>query len=277
MKKIVLTGAAGALGRVLRKPLAQMADALVSTDLADAPDALNDGETWVRADLGRMDEIGPVMDGAEMVVHFGGIADESTWGDILHSNIIGTYNVYEAAFQAGARRVVYASSIHAMGMYPKTEFVPLDAPHRPDTYYGLSKCFAEDLARLYWEKRQMESVCLRILSASGTPQNARALGSFLSNDDLVQLVTRSIDSPVTGFTLVWGVSKNDRAPVDNAKAAYLGYRPTYNAEDVAAEILARTPAIDPTDPQHACQGGPFAIVPLGESGVAMIRKMSEGK
>ena len=277
MKKIVLTGAAGALGRVLRKPLAQMADALVSTDLADAPDALNDGETWVRADLGRMDEIGPVMDGAEMVVHFGGIADESTWGDILHSNIIGTYNVYEAAFQAGARRVVYASSIHAMGMYPKTEFVPLDAPHRPDTYYGLSKCFAEDLARLYWEKRQMESVCLRILSASGTPQNARALGSFLSNDDLVQLVTRSIDSPVTGFTLVWGVSNNDRAPVDNAQAAFLGYRPTYNAEDVAAEILARTPAIDPTDPQHACQGGPFAIVPLGESGVAMIRKMSEGK
>ena len=177
MKKIVLTGAAGALGRVLRKPLAQMADALVSTDLVDAPDALNDGETWVRADLGRMDEIGPVMDGAEMVVHFGGIADESTWGDILHSNIIGTYNVYEAAFQAGARRVVYASSIHAMGMYPKTEFVPLDAPHRPDTYYGLSKCFAEDLARLYWEKRQMESVCLRILSAAGTPQNARAVAA----------------------------------------------------------------------------------------------------
>jgi uronate dehydrogenase len=252
-----------------------MAETLVSTDIVEAPDALNDGETWVRADLGRMDEIGPVMEGAEMVVHFGGIADESTWGDILHSNIIGTYNVYEAAFQAGARRVVYASSIHAMGMYPKTEFVALDAPHRPDTYYGLSKCFAEDLARLYWEKRQMESVCVRILSASGTPQNARALGSFLSNDDLVQLVTRSMDSPVTGFTLIWGVSNNDRAPVDNRQAAYLGYRPTFNAEDVAPEILARTPAIDPTDPQHSCQGGPFAIVPLGESGVAMIKKMSE--
>lgn len=277
MKKIVLTGAAGALGNVLRTPLAQMADELVSTDIVDAPEFLNDSETWVKADLGHMDQIAPLMDGAEMVVHFGGMSDESPWEDILHANIVGSYNVYEAAYQSGVRRVVYASSIHAMGMYPKTEFVPLDAPHRPDTYYGLSKCFAEDLARLYWEKRQMESVCVRILSAAGTPQNARAVGSFLSNDDLVHLVTRAIDSPVVGFTLIWGVSNNDRAPVDNTQAAFLGYRPQFNAEQVAQEIFGRTPALDPTDPQHNRQGGPFAIVPLGESGVAMIKKMSEGK
>lgn len=123
----------------------------------------------------------------------------------------------------------------------------------------------------------MESVCLRIYSASGSPQNARALGSFLSNDDLVHLVTRSIDSPVVGCTIIWGVSNNDRAPVDNAQASFLGYRPSYNAEQVATEIFGATPQIDPTDPQHMCHGGPFAIVPLGESGVAMIKKMSEGK
>ncbi|MEY8843320.1 NAD-dependent epimerase/dehydratase family protein, partial [Cribrihabitans sp. XS_ASV171] len=186
------------------------------------------------------------------------------------------YNVWEAAFKHGARRVVYASSIHAVGMYPKTEFIGTDVPHRPDTYYGLAKCFAEDLARMYWEKRGVEAVCMRILSCAQVT-NARAVGSWLSYDDLIQLVTRAIDTPVTGFSVVYGVSNNDRAPVDNSAASFLGYRPRDNAEQFAKEILAKEPQMDPQNPGHMCQGGPFASVELGHSGTASMGIVDDRK
>jgi uronate dehydrogenase len=170
--------------------------------------------------------------------------------------------------------VVYASSIHAVGMHPKTHFIGTDVRHRPDTFYGLAKCFAEDLASLYWDKRKVESVCLRILSCA-TVTNARAVGSWLSYDDLIQLVERSITTPVTGFTVAYGVSANDRAPVDNAEASFLGYRPKDNAEQFAKKIFAETEPLDPSDPGHMCHGGPFASTPLGDSGVAQLNLIDD--
>ena len=276
MKKIVLTGAAGRLGSYLREPLSKLADALVSSDLAETLGTLYDGETYVRADLTRYDEIHSLLEGADMVVHFGAIGDEAPFEAILGPNIVGAYNVWEAAYRNGVRRVVYASSIHAVGMYPKTEFIGIDAPHRPDTFYGLAKCFAEDLASLYWDRRRVESVCLRILSCAQVT-NARALGSWLSYGDLVHLVERAISTPVTGFSIVYGVSDNDRVPVDNAKASFLGYRPKDNAEQFAEEILAETPPVDSTDPAHMCHGGPFASVELGHSGVATMNIIDDTK
>lgn len=275
--KIVLTGAAGALGQVLRAPLAEMAEELVSTDLVDELDDLAANESYVKADVGNYDEVLPLLEGAEMVVHFGAIPDEAPFDEILHSNFKGAYNVWEAAYQHGVRRVVYASSIHAVGMYPKQQFVGTKEPHWPDSFYGMSKCFAENLAQLYWDKRGIEAVCLRIYTCSGTVQNTRALGSFLSYDDLIQLVQRSIDTPTVGCTVVYGVSANDRAPVDNAEASFLGYRPTYNAEIHAAEMLAEAAPADPQDPAQMRHGGPFAVIPLGESGVAAIKKMTEAQ
>jgi uronate dehydrogenase len=276
LRKIVLTGAGGALGTVLRAPLAAMCDRLLSTDLRKAPDDLLPNETWRRADLARMDQIAPLVEGADMVVHFGAIVDEKPFEDLWGPNFLGAYNVWEAAHRHGVRRIVYASSIHAVGMYGTGEGIDTDVPHRPDTFYGLAKCFAEDLGRLYWEKRGLESVHLRILSCTAEPQNARALGTWLSHADLVRLVTRAIDTPVTGFAVVYGVSANDRAPVSNRRVPFLGYHPQDNAERHAAAILARTPAADPRDPGLACVGGPFAAVSLGQSGVAAIRAMTAG-
>ena len=112
-----------------------------------------------RADLAKYDEIHALLDGAEMVVHFGAYGDEAPFDTILGPNIIGAYNVWEASYQNGVRRVVYASSIHAVGMHSRTDFIGTDVPHRPDTFYGLAKCFAEDLASLYWDKRHVEAVC----------------------------------------------------------------------------------------------------------------------
>lgn len=270
MKKIVLTGAAGRLGGYLREPLSQMADALVSTDITESVADLADNETYVKADLGDADAMMALIEGAEMVVHFGAIPDEAPFDDILHSNIVGAYNVWNAAHKHGVRRVVYASSIHAMGMYPKNVAITGDMPHRPDSFYGLAKCFTEDMARMYWDKYNLEAVCLRIYSCAPVG-NARALGSWLSYPDLIQLVERSVSTPVTGFTVIYGVSDNDRSPVDNSGAAFLGYRPRDNAEQFAERVLAEAPAPDPSDPAQLCHGGPFATVPLGVSGVQFLK------
>ena len=276
MKKLVLTGAAGRLGSYLREPLTKMCDELVSTDIADDIGTLYDGESYVKADLSNLDAMLKVIAGADMVVHFGAIGDEAAWDDILQSNIIGAYNVWEAAYRCGVKRVVYASSVHAVGMHKKTDTIGLDAPHRPDTYYGLAKCFSEDLASLYWDKRGIESVCMRIFSCAQA-NNARSIGTWLSYDDLIHLVERSIDSPVVGFTVVYGISNNDRAVVDNSKAGHLGYRPKDNAEVFAKEVFADTPPLDNRDLANLCIGGPFATVELGNSGVAALGVVDDRK
>lgn len=272
--KIVLTGAAGHLGGICRAPLAQMCDELVSTDLRDEIGDLAANETYAKADIGDFDAMLSLLEGADQVVHFGSIPDEAPWEKILHSNILSAYNIWESAYRHGVKRIVFASSIHAVGMHPKQQFIDTEVPHRPDTYYGLAKCFTEDLASLYWDKRGLETVAMRIYSASGKPGNSRAVGSFLSDRDMIQLVQKSVTSPTTGFTVVYGVSNNDRCPVDNSKASFLGFRPVDNAEEMAGDIYASAPTQDSQNPEDMCHGGPFAVVPLGESGVEMIRKRS---
>ncbi len=276
MKKLVLTGAAGRLGSYLREPLTALCDELVSTDIAEDIGTLYPGERYMRADLAQMDQIAPVLEGADMVVHFGAIVDEKPFEELLGPNFVGSYNIWEAGYKAGVRRVVYASSIHAVGMHLKSDFIDTDAEHRPDTFYGLAKCFTEDLGRMYWDKRGMESVHLRILSCAQV-NKTRALGSWLSYADLIQLVTRAIDTPSVGFTIAYGVSNNDRAPVDNSRASFLGYRPVDNAEVFAAQLLAEAGPVDTSDPGQMCHGGPFAAVDLGQSGLAQMNVIDDSK
>lgn len=173
MKKLVLTGAAGRLGAYLREPLSKLADELVSTDLAEDTGTLYPGETYRRADLSDLAAMVAVLEGADMVVHFGAYGDEGPFETILGPNIVGAYNIWEAAYRNGVRRVVYASSIHAVGLHAKTDRIGTDAPHRPEPFYGLAKCFTEDLASLYWDKRRVEAVCLRPLRGRRTGQQRR--------------------------------------------------------------------------------------------------------
>ena len=276
MKKLVLTGAAGRLGSYLREPLSKLCEELVSSDIATDIGKLYAGERYQRSNLEKYDDIHTLLEGADMVVHFGAIGDEASFETLLGPNFVGAYNIWEAAYQRKLRRVVYASSIHAVGMYKRQEFIGTDVPHRPDTFYGLAKCFAEDLASLYWDKRQLESVCLRIISAAQVT-NSRALGTWLSYDDLVHLVMRAIDTPTTGFSVIYGVSNNDRVPVDNSNATYLGYRPKDNAEQFATKILGEAPTPDTPDAAQMYHGGAFATVPLGKSGVAQMNIVNDKK
>ncbi|MBY5931524.1 NAD(P)-dependent oxidoreductase [Tateyamaria omphalii] len=263
MKKLVLTGAAGKLGSYLREPLSKLCETLVSTDIADGIDTLLPDESYVQADLADFDAMEAVVKGADMVVHFGAFVDEGPFDTLLGPNFIGSYNIWESARRHGVRRVVYASSIHAVGMHPKTDAIGIDAPHRPDGFYGLAKCFTEDLARMYWDKEGIEAVCLRILSCANVT-NPRAVGSWLSYDDMIHLVERAVDTPIAGFSIVYGVSDNDRAPVDNSGARHLGYRPKDNAEQFAKEIYAKAGVLDPQDPANFYHGGPFASTPIGQ-------------
>ena len=276
MKKLVLTGAAGRLGSYLREPLSELCDNLVSTDLVEGIGSTYSGETYIKADLANFDEVNALMDGAEMIVHFGALSDEDTFDEILSSNIIGAYNVWEAAARNHVNRVIYASSIHAVGMYPKNEYIGINVPHRPDTFYGLAKCFAEDLASLYWDKKQVEAVCLRILSCAKVT-SSRALGSWLSYDDLILLVKRAIDAPTTGFSIIYGVSNNDRTPIDNSEASFLGYKPKDNAEKYADKILKNANKVDKNDRAQIFHGGPFAAVELGQSGKAIMQIVDDKK
>jgi len=276
MKRLVLTGAAGRLGSHLREPLAALADSLVSSDIVDGIGRCHDGETYVRADLTDLAAMESLLEGADTVVHFGAIGDEAPFETLLGPNIVGAHNVWEAAHRNGVKRVVYASSIHAVGMHPTNAMIGTEVPHRPDTFYGLAKCFAEDLARLYWEKRGLEAVCLRIASCAQV-KGTRALGTWLSTDDLIHLVGRAVDTPVTGFAIVYGVSDNDRSPFDNHGARFLGYRPKDNAEVFAPQVLAAASPTDPSDPGQYRIGGPFAAVELGDSGLASMDIVDDTK
>jgi len=275
--KLVLTGARGNLGNELRPALAGLCRELVTTDIREAPDTLLPNETYVQADIAQMDQVAPLLEGADMVVHFGAIVDEKPFEELLGPNYIGAYNVWEAAYRHGVRRVVYASSIHAVGLCENNHGIDTNEPHRPDTFYGLAKCFSEDLGRMYWEKRGIEAVCLRILSCTPEPQNVRALGTWLSYRDMVQLVVRAVETPTVGFTVAYGVSNNTRAPVSNHKVGFLGYKPQDNAEDWAEALFAKAVTPDPKDLAQTRVGGPFASVKLGESGLAGIQAMTKGK
>lgn len=275
--KLVLTGARGNLGHELRGPLSAICRELVTTDIREAPKDVYPNETYVQADIANMEEVDPLLEGAEMVIHFGAIVDEKPFEELLGPNFVGAYNVWEAAYRHGARRVIYASSIHAVGMAETNSGVDTDTPHRPDTFYGLAKCFSEDLGHMYWEKRGLEAVCLRIFSCTPEPQNVRALQTWLSYRDMVQLVLRAIDTPTVGFTVAYGISANTRAPVSNHKVGFLGYMPQDNAEDWAEALFAKAAKPDPHDLAQTRLGGPFASVPLGESGIAGIQAMTAGK
>ncbi len=274
MKKLVLTGAAGRLGGYLRETLAGMCDELVSTDIAESVENLAPNETYVAADLGVLDQVTPLLEGADMVVHFGAIGDEAPWNAILHANLIGSFNIWEAARIQGVRRVVYASSIHAVGLHRISDNIGVDAPHNPDSYYGLAKCFAEDCAKLYWNKEGIEAVCMRIYSCAA-PNGPRSLQAWLSVDDLKRLVVASITTPVVDVTVVYGISNNTRAALNNDGAKHLGYQPQDNAEDYAAEIFANADAPDRTDPAQVKYGGVFAKTKLGQSGLAFMNAVDE--
>lgn len=255
-KRIFMSGAAGILGRYLRPQLAARWS-LRLCDLSPIHDPEPNTDV-VTCDLADRQAIFDAMQGCDAVIHLGAISDESDFDPLLATNIAGTFNVFEGARRAGVRRVIYASSNHAIGFYERGVKLDADSAPRPDTLYGVTKAFGEALGRMYWHKYGIEHALLRIGSARPVPEDARQLSTWLSHPDLLQLVERSLEVPRLGCTVIYGQSNNDRAWWDNSKASYVGYRPTDNAEHYAKEILANAPLMKADDPRLKYMGGVYA-------------------
>lgn len=263
-KPLVLTGAAGWLGRHLRPEMAKRPGGLRSSDILEFGPALPDEEI-ITADLADLAAVDRLVAGAGSIVHFGGIRIEDSFDRILQANIIGTFNVFDAARRHGVKRIVYASSVHAIGYYPASQTIDSDVPHRPDGYYGVSKAFAEDLARLYVDKAGLEIACLRIGTVLQEPRVPRHLSTFLSFSDLFRLVAACLDQSDLGFAVVYGNSNNRRSWWDNSKSG-VDYRPQDDSESFA-DRFADHPALSPEDPVARFQGGPFIPLDFGEKPV----------
>lgn len=255
-ERILITGAAGRLGTVLRPGLAHLATRIRVAGRRPFDDLAPNEEEAV-FELSDMDATIAATKGCDAIVHFGGAAVESPWEKILDANIRGSYNIYEGARKNGVRRVVYASSVHAIGFHEVEAQIGVDAPVRPDSLYGVSKNFVESLSRLYWDKFGIETACLRIFSSFPEPTDRRHLWSYLSFDDCVRLVEASLTAPRVGHTISFGMSDNTVKTVDNTGANHLGYRPRDNSEPFRAAVEAKTPVPDPKSPTTRYLGGFF--------------------
>jgi NAD(P)-dependent dehydrogenase (short-subunit alcohol dehydrogenase family) len=257
---IVVTGAAGLVGSMLRPRLARPGRTLRVLDIA--PLAAGPGEEAVQASVTDMDAVTAACEGADAVIHLAGIAGEASWPRILEANINGSYVTFEAARRAGTPRVIFASSNHAVGFTPRSTFpVPDYAFPAPDTYYGVSKAAVEALAALYHYRYGLDAICVRILSCFPRPVNVRMLSTWLSPDDTGRLFEACLTADRPGFRVIFGVSANTRGGwVSLAEAKALGYEPRDDAEAYAAEIIAENGEPDPeTDPVLRYLGGEFTL------------------
>jgi uronate dehydrogenase len=257
---VLVTGAAGLIGGWLRGGLPERGWAVRSLDLVPVPDVRAGEETRV-ADVTDLAAMVDATAGASAVVHLAGIATESTWPAIARANIEGTYCTLEAARRSGVQRVVLASSNHAVGYTPRPDgglLTEADSPHRPDTYYGVSKATMEALGSLYVDRYGLDVVCLRIGSAFPEPTTVRHLSTWLSPTDTVSLVDAALTAPSPGFSVVWGVSDNTRRWWDLTAAEALGYRSVDDAEPYATALIAAHGEPGPADPVHTRVGGEFA-------------------
>ncbi|BAT61629.1 putative epimerase/dehydratase [Variibacter gotjawalensis] len=265
--RVLMTGAAGQIGRETRAQLKGRYELMRLTDIIDGEPA-KAGEDFIRADLTDLAAMERMMAGIDCVVHLGGMSvepKENQWEQVLSANIVGTHNVFEAARRANVGRVVFASSHHAVGYHRRAHVLDGSALPRPDSFYGVSKVTGEALGRLYADKFGMSVVSLRIGAFRPKPLDARHLSVWISPRDMVELIRCSIEAPKLHYVVAYGMSANTRAFWDNRDAYVLGYRPQDNAEDYAEEVLTKgEPELEGAKPFH---GGWYCGWYLGPHGL----------
>lgn len=255
MQRVLITGAAGAIGQRLRADIGGTYPIVRLSDRAGmAPPGA--GEEVMEADLADMGACEAICAGVDGIVHLGGQAIEADWDTVLQANIVGCYNLFEAARRQGVKRIVFATTNHVIGFYRRAQRIDHTAPVRPDSRYGVSKAFGEALGRLYADKHGLRVLNIRIGNFGDRPLDRRRLSIWLSPRDFLQLVRIGLEHPDLHCETVYGASENDRTWWDNSNAYRLGYRPQDEAEPFAPEILAGE--AEPTDlVAEQFQGGPF--------------------
>ena len=261
MKRLLITGAAGGLGTLARRRLTDLAEILRLSDIADLGKAAAHEEI-LPCELADFAQVKRLVAGCDGIVHFGGISVEDSWDKILPANIQGTYNVYECARLCGVKRIFFASSNHAIGFYERETRIDASDPVRPDSLYGVSKCFGEALARYYYDKYGVETAVVRIGSCFPEPRDHRMMATWLSEDDLTALIGRVFNAPKLGYVTVFAASDNEEQWWDNRSAGFLGWRPKDSSEKFRAMIDAKCDKPDSEAPVNRYHGGGFAIARL---------------
>jgi uronate dehydrogenase len=253
--RLLLTGAAGGLGQVLRQSLKPFAQTLRLSDIQTLSSA-QETEECITCNLADKAAVHALLDGVDAVVHMGGVSVERPFEEILEANIKGVFNLYEAARVHGIKRVVFASSNHVVGFHKQGDTLDADCVKRPDGYYGLSKSYGEDLSRFYFDRYGIETVCVRIGSSFPEPKDRRMLITWLSYRDLTELIRCALFAPRVGHTIVYGMSNNRDIWWDNSKAEHLGFVAQDSSEPFRAKAEA-VPALDVSDLAKIYQGGGF--------------------
>ncbi len=237
IERLLITGAAGALGREYRRHVQGRYKALRLSDRDDLGSAAA-GEELMVGDLGDAAAVERMFEGVDACVHLGGQSIEADWPTILNANIVGLVNVFEAARKAGTKRILFASSNHAIGFQPVTKRLDHATPARPDSRYGLSKAFGEDIALYYANKHGISAMCMRIGSARAEPVDERMLSTWQSLPDFCRMIDAGLSAEYV-YEIVYGVSANTRSWWDNGNAARLGYEPKDNAEVFADRLVGK--------------------------------------
>jgi len=256
MQAILITGAAGDVGARLRRLLKGVYPRIRISDIRK-PSDLGSDEEFIAADLADYGQVEKIASGIEGIVHLGGFSVEGPWETIHRSNIVGCYNLFEAAYRSGVKRVVFASSNHAVGFYPREQKIGVDVTVRPDSRYGVSKAFGEALGALYADKHGLRVTCIRIGNVNNKPLDKRRLSIWLKPEDLVQLVRIGLEHPDVRYEIFYGASDNKAVWWDNSNAARFGYRPQGRAEDFRAFAMSEQAKLSADPIAERYQGGPF--------------------
>ena len=273
--RIVLTGASGRLGSYLREPLSKITKKLVSTDKDDIGKTLHN-EVFKKLNIKNFKEVNKILKKTDLIIHFGAYSNEGPFQEILDSNILGTYNIWKSAKRNKIKRIIFASSIHSVGMYRANETINHKVMHKPDTFYGLSKCFGENLAQMYWDKCGIECLTIRILSCAKVTSK-RSLSTWLSYDDLIRIVIQSTKIKKLGFEIIYGVSNNKRLNVDNTNATR---KLKINIKDNAEKFLNKLEQkldIKKDKPGDQYLGGPFSIAKLESDAMSSMTIINDKK
>ncbi|MAW84987.1 MAG: NAD-dependent dehydratase [Phyllobacteriaceae bacterium] len=263
LNRILITGAAGGVGRQLRPLIRPLTHHLRLSDIVPVTDA-GDGEEAVTCDLSDAAAVSAMVKGCDAIVHLGGVSTEQSWAKIRPANIDGVFHLYEAARAHGGPRIIFASSNHVVGFHGQDEHLDNTAPARPDSLYGVSKCFGEALASMYHDKFGIETAIVRIGSCFPDVKDRRMLSTWLSAADLALLIERCLTVPRLGCPVIYGVSNNDTVWWDNSRVSHLGWKPRDSSEKFRAAVEAAGPAPDRDDPLARYQGGAFTAEPIHE-------------
>jgi uronate dehydrogenase len=248
MKRIAITGAAGLVGTGLRAQLLERGYRVLSLDIRPIAEVAANEEAVV-VDITDQAAMTQHLRGCDAVVHLAACTIDAPWPDQVKLSVEGCISVFDAARDAGVRRVVYASSHHVVGLHPRAPHGPVmgdTAILRPDSRYGVGKAFGESIGALYAYKYGMQVLSVRIGNVNTRPIDRRRMGSWISWRDLTQLVAIGIEHPNIGFDIVYGISDATGRHYDNASAYALGYVPLDGSEDWEEQVLRDDPVPAPS-------------------------------